>query len=157
MTRRCLKLVLSFCLLQTHTPSVEQWCKCWIITVTGKWLQRHLKFQVLTKNYSFYWYSTCLRCSHISTKRNDIYNYLPWKHTRTHPDTHIGGSQWEQGVLWLSKHGATAAVEPSAATQEGSLDHIINHRALYNHTHSTDCACVCVHKSVRVCVLQSVS
>ena len=74
-------------------------------------------------------------------------NSLGYTHKCTLLRTHIGiyGPQCEQGVLWLSKHGATAAVEPHAATQEGSLDHIINHTALYDRTFSV---CVCV-----LCVL----
>ena len=46
-------------------------------------------------------------------------------------------------MFWLSKHGATAAVEPRAAAQEGSQDHIINH------TTHTERACVCVCVCVR--------
>lgn len=54
-------------------------------------------------------------------------------------------------MLWLSKHGATAAVEPRAATQEGSLDHIINHAAPCDRTRSIY---VCVGVRQREIVFQ---
>lgn len=66
------------------------------------------------------------------------------------------GPQWEQSVFWLSKHWATAAVKPRAATQEGSPDHIINHTAYMGHvlctrTHTVCvCACVCVFRGLYV-------
>lgn len=58
----------------------------------------------------------------------------------------------------MSKHGATAAVEPRAATQEGSLDHIINHTALHNHTCSiySVCVSVCVAVGSLLSVFQCV-